>query len=609
MLKRLTQLTVVIGFCFAAWGMALAQPEVPLPSVPGARVVITELLANTGFEINGDGDNLPDSWAGKGTDLNKPDKIKCDKPEKPVAHSGSCAFMFSGNPAGEKTKIQQTITDFSMIGNGTMLTFGAYVDPRSGTPGAKFGKAVIKMSDDTKTKFELLIPSAGSGYVQVTSTNTVTVMPSASIVKVKVGFVYGQTGGKFAIDDVSFAVVDNSVTATPTLTETPTETLTPTNTPTITATPIPPDSDTIPGSGGSDNFGFAVAIDGTTLVVGAPSASYTAGQYEGMVYVYVWDGVTWVLQDSFTGDDSDYADYFGQSVDIDGDTLIVGAPFNGNGGAAYVFTRSGSTWTQQGKLTAQGGQYSSFARSVAIDGDTAVIGGGHDDAILTDQGAAYIFNRSGSTWTFAKRLYDEDPTGTDHFGTDVDISGNTVLIGAPSYRYDDTFTGAAYVYTGSGSNWTLQQQLFDKDYYAGSLGAKVALQDDTAIITSDIGSGYVYAFTRSGSVWTQQARFTGVDSAANDRFGSDVALDGIWLVIGATNVNVGQTLNQGAVYLYSGSGGNWTFQTKIVVIDGEEEDYLGWAVAVSQSIVAMGVPHDDVGGVLNRGSVRVYMIP
>ena len=166
-----------------------------------------------------------------------------------------------------------------------------------------------------------------------------------------------------------------------------------------------------------------------------------------------------------TASDPAGAASFGTSVAISGNTALVGADgdnVSGVGtGAAYVFTRSGSTWTQQAKLTADfPSQLDRFGRSVAISGDTVLVGAYGDDDGGSSSGSAFVFTRSGSTWTTQGKLTASDAATDDRFGYSVAISGNSALVGSILNDDNAANTGSAYVFTRSGTTWTEQVKVY-----------------------------------------------------------------------------------------------------------------------------------------------------
>ena len=211
-----------------------------------------------------------------------------------------------------------------------------------------------------------------------------------------------------------------------------------------------------------DKFGQAVAISGDTLVVGAPTADVGANGDQGSVYVYVRSGTTWVPQQELHASDGVMGDRFGSAVAISGDTLVVGEPAYGRWtGSAFVFVRTGTSWIQQEKLldsVATQGDY--FGCSVAISGDTVVVGADAVHATYADQGAISVFTRSGTTWTQRGLVTVNDGAPYDNFGCSVAISGDTTVVGAGNHDVGAaTEQGSAYVFNFSGPDWTPKAEL------------------------------------------------------------------------------------------------------------------------------------------------------
>ncbi len=265
----------------------------------------------------------------------------------------------------------------------------------------------------------------------------------------------------------------------------------------------------------NDVFGASVAVSGGTAVVGAfnafnnPNMGLQSGR--GAAYVFVQSGTTWTLQQELTASDGAAFDHFGSSVAVSGGTAFVGAAWKQFGstfdqGAAYVFTQSGTTWTQQQELTASDGAAGDyFGVSVAVSGGTAVVGAhGHQVGANAVQGAAYVFVQSGTTWTLQQELTASDGAAFDHFGWSVVVNGGTALVGAQGHQ----------------------------------VGA-----------SADQGAAYV--FVQSGTTWTQQQELTASDGAENDGFGYSVALSGGTAVVGADNHKVGSNAGQGAAYVFA----------------------------------------------------------
>ncbi|MCC6504808.1 MAG: fibronectin type III domain-containing protein, partial [Aquimonas sp.] len=214
--------------------------------------------------------------------------------------------------------------------------------------------------------------------------------------------------------------------------------------------------------------------------------------FQGSAYVFMRSGGTWTQASKLTAGDGAANDQFGTSVALDGDTALVGASYddvgaNSDQGSAYVFTRSGSSWTQEAKLTAgDGAAYDNFGYSVSLNGDTALVGAyGDDVGVNSQQGSAYVFTRSGSIWTQETKLTAGDAAASDNFGYSVSLNGDTALVGAFG---DNSNQGSTYVFTRSGSTWTQEEKLVAGDGAAsGGFGRSVALSSTTALV----GAPYV----------------------------------------------------------------------------------------------------------------------
>ena len=264
--------------------------------------------------------------------------------------------------------------------------------------------------------------------------------------------------------------------------------------------------------------------------------------------------------------DKQAGDKFGYSVSIsgDGNTAIAGALFEEYGGSAYIFTRSGTTWTQQAKIQASDRQASDFfgsSVSISSNGNTAIVGAMFEDTGGSSAGAAYIFTRSGTTWTQQVKIQASDKQASDNFGVSVAISddGNTAIVGAYTEDTGGTNAGAAYIFTRSGTTWTQQAKIQASDKATNDLfGYSVSISGDgnTAIagaLFEEYG-GSAYIFTRSGTTWTQQAKIQASDKQASDNFGWSVAIsdDGNTTIAGAYNEDTGGT-DTGAAYIFEKS--------------------------------------------------------
>jgi len=370
----------------------------------------------------------------------------------------------------------------------------------------------------------------------------------------------------------------------------------------------------------SDLFGSSLAYDDGTLVVGALQKNNGTTFFRGAAYVFTGSGATFTEQAKLLSDDGGFADFFGFSVAVSGDTAIVGATgLNGGGAAngrgwAYVFTRSGTAWTQQQKLqSSDGAAGDAFGYSVAVSGDTAVVGA-RADVVGTggEVGSAYIFQRNAGVWSEQQKLTAAEPTPrNDFFGNGVAIKNDTVVVGSPAHEVLPGIAnhGAVYVFNRSGATWTRTQKLIHSDAAPDALGQAVAFDGSSILAgaptkSSTRGAAYVFAFVQNGSV-----RLTADDGAAGDVAGYSVAVSGDTAVVGAPfDDAAGQSVNQnrGAAYVFVRSGQTWSFQAKLAASDGVFGDEFGTSVAVSGNTAIVGAPRADTGQNLDHGAAYVF---
>jgi uncharacterized repeat protein (TIGR01451 family) len=388
---------------------------------------------------------------------------------------------------------------------------------------------------------------------------------------------------------------------------------------------------TTPDGAAGDYFGYAVAISGDTVVVGAYGDDNN-GDASGSAYVFTrneggadgWGGVA-----KLTASDGTAGDYFGHAVAISGDTVIVTAygddDHGHSSGSAYVFRRNQGgpdSWGQAAKLTAaDGAAYDSFGTSVAISGDTIVVGANLDDDKGADSGSAYVFrrNRGGAdNWGQAVKLTASDGAAGDYFGISVSISSDTIVIGA--YGDDDhgSSSGSAYIFTrnqGWADNWGQAVKLTAADGAADDyFGWSVAISGDTIVVGAwrdddyyGVNSGSAYIFRRNhggADAWGQWTKLTAADGAAGDNFGSSVAISGYTIVVGAYGDD-DHGADSGSAYTFVGAGNVWVQQAKPTAADGAAGDGFGMSVAISGDTIVVGSLYGD-GNVAGSGSAYAF---
>ncbi|CAN5262227.1 hypothetical protein BH10ACI1_BH10ACI1_23770 [soil metagenome] len=331
---------------------------------------------------------------------------------------------------------------------------------------------------------------------------------------------------------------------------------------------------------------------------------------------------SWVQKQKITSTPRGVGAQHGNAVAINGNTMVVGARFDSTtasqAGAAYVYILSGGTWTQQAVLLANDGAVADkFGYSVAISENTIVVGAYNDDAPLSNSGSAYVFVRSGTTWSFQQKLTASDAAADQEFGNAVAITGETIAVGEHFADLPgNSEAGAVYIYRRTGTVWAQTQKLIPVapvilgDLFGESVaisGNKIAIgaQGDDNPFT---GAGAVYVFVESGGSYTLEQKLNIGGGANGDNFGNSVALEGNTLVGGALQYTpiVGQPA-YGAAYVYEFNGSTWVSQGRLVASDGAQFDRFGYSVAVSNNVIAVGAREDDTtAGGPDAGSAYIF---
>lgn len=364
----------------------------------------------------------------------------------------------------------------------------------------------------------------------------------------------------------------------------------------------------------------AVSSDGSTVLIGAPCD----GGCTGAVWVFTRSGTTWKEQTKIVP--TDVGQYggaeFGSSVAVsaDGNTAVIGGPSDNTlgaypAGAMWVYVRSGSTWSEQQKIVpsdavATDGWGVGYAVAVSADGNTALTASAGNDA-------AWVYTRSGGTWTKQQEL----GVGGTNYSVALSGDGDTAIIGLPN----DPSPGAAFVYTRSGSTWTQQKEIVPTDAtppppppppvtcggVCNSLfGWSVSLSSNgnAALIGGihDGTTGAAWVYTRSGTSWTEQKKIVPTDEGStSDEFGFSASMSsaGGTLLIGGTD-RTGKV--QGAAWAYKNSAGSWTEQ-KISPADAGTTTQIGFSVALSSNATTaiIGAPDDELG----NAATWVYTAP
>lgn len=376
----------------------------------------------------------------------------------------------------------------------------------------------------------------------------------------------------------------------------------------------------------TDNFrhGYAAAIDGDLAVVGATYHSYDKNylQNTGAAYIYSkHTNGTWVYRATLTANDRESSDYFGKSVAISGNTVVIGCPDeNSRNGAAYVFEGSGSSWNQTQKLTLSASiQYSEFGNAVGIKGDQIIVGASDFTGSLSREGAAYIFEKTNGTWTQTAALTSPNAVQYGYFGQSVAMDENTAVVGADTEAINGSKNGAVYVYTKSEGTWSIAATLTHNAYSSSEyLGTSVSISGDWIVAGARYGydpsntkTGAAFLYQKPETGWvdaTESAKLYPSDGISLDLFGQSVSISRDQVVVGAYGHDLTGS-SQGAAYIFERPETGWVSATetkKITHTTPEDSDVFGYAVAGDGITVLVGAYNDDNNDLSNTGSAFFF---
>jgi len=357
-----------------------------------------------------------------------------------------------------------------------------------------------------------------------------------------------------------------------------------------------------------DGFGASLAAYGDWVVVGAPG--YSTAQYyrAGAVYVFRRSGARWIEQAQLFAEEQAHQDTFGFSVAIEADTIVIGAPqmfeakIGGGVGAAYLFRRfdpatpndpSDDLWLQDAKLTSPdelrtGDKY---GYAVSISQGTVIIGRPGWDY---SSGSAYLYRRIGNVWRHWASLNPSDSANLDQFGSAVAISGDTALIGAYGKSDAGFRSGAAYIFRQSGDAWVEQRKLTASDAAAhGFFGVSVGLSSDHAVVG---GHGKAYAYPEGVDHWSEEINLTPNQRGLN--FGDDVDANRNWIAVGDPTYGPGFD-GLGAVYLFTRDQIDWELDRQFLASDPTLSAHVGFRLTLQRNYLFAN----------GRSSVYVFVLP
>lgn len=363
-------------------------------------------------------------------------------------------------------------------------------------------------------------------------------------------------------------------------------------------------------------FGSAVAIDADTAIVGRMNEAVGGLRQAGSAYVFVRTGTVWSQQAKLFSPEPMAQSWFGYSVDVDGDTAVISARIEDHSGretagSAYVFVRTGESWSHQATLRLPAPENDDgFGIAVAIDGDTIAVAARNDEQPgMTGSGSVSIFRRTGTTWTPEALLHDPETT---IFGQRLALDGDTLVASA----VHDSFMGSSLVPTVHvfvrTTSWDRQAVLHSSAIPPAATGVQsVGLHSNTVFVgvPDDDHSrtlpkaGSVIVFERSGTAWTETAFLRAAAPEAYQWFGRSVDLYGDTAVIGASR----PTGPPGRAFIFSRMGGSWSQELVLHASDPTEHPF-GTEVAIDADTVLVAAELEDYDGLEAAGSVYAFLV-
>ena len=362
-----------------------------------------------------------------------------------------------------------------------------------------------------------------------------------------------------------------------------------------------------------DQFSTALTIQGDVAVVGAPLDD-DLGSTSGSAFVFRRNGGVWAEEATLQASDGAAGAFFGTSVSLDGDVIVVGAFGDASqgtdSGAAYVFRRVGASWIEEQKLVASdAATLDRFGSAVAVSADAILVGAHqNDDACpldpACDSGSGYVFRFDGASWSEEQKLLASDMTVGDQLGRAVTLDGDVAVLGTPEEIIKGgTEPGAAYVYRFDGTSWAEEIKLQASDLLVDDrFGTSVSLSGDTLLVGADghaSGAGAAYVFRHDGINWSEEAKL----SATPSNFGRSVALLDDAALIGAPS-DAGAGILTGVAWLFRREGTTWSEDRGFLSSDIAPFDQLGIAVALDTDVALVGALTDDAG--VNSGSAYFF---
>jgi hypothetical protein len=407
-----------------------------------------------------------------------------------------------------------------------------------------------------------------------------------------------------------------------------------------------------------DNYGYAVALSGQSVLVGAPRDD-DRGENSGSIYSYAYTGANWGNTQKYITQVSSYKDEFGSAIAVSNTRAIIGSPNDNETGSAYIYDFDGSSWIQSQKLFASDAEANDlFGKSVSILGDIAVVAAFNDDnSNGSNAGAVYVYKYIGNKWEEIQKIiapsantsfyfgvtlvlsdtslfiredagvyiyqnngiewiYSETltvPLGTNNrtlLGNSISVDGNKVLIGDVLDNENGDYSGAAYIFEYNGNNWIETDKLLPSEIGNESLfGASVNLKDNRAVVLT-AGSSCdfkkcIYIFEFDGTNWNETHKLIPVEPINTSKFNDKLVVSEDFIYVGSPGE--GYLGSKGKIYKFVFDGTNWTEDETIILSKSSYDEYFGDSIKYSNGKLLVGAHGDDTNG-MNSGAVYIFDI-
>ena len=362
-----------------------------------------------------------------------------------------------------------------------------------------------------------------------------------------------------------------------------------------------------------DRFGKAVSLSENWLAIGA-NRDDDNGSNSGSVYVYSYENTEILEEHKILAFDGDYNDYFGKSLAIDDNWLVVGALYdNVNGeksGSAYIYHYDDSNWHFHTKLIPpDGSPYDRFGYSIDIDDSHIVVGAVYDDDMGEDSGSVYVYSNESDSWVLKTKLYSSNHEAGDYFGVSVSLNIDRLAVGAAYNDQNGTNSGSVTLFKYE-DDWEEQQILLAPDGQEYDLfGNDIDIYNNRLIVGAfhkdDIymNSGSVYIYTLLDDLFNFSFSLSPTDQSLNDNFGLSVSIFEDFISVGSIDDDNG--LNSGAVYIYQIDDYAALNELKYIPEDASEYDEFSGSISLYNNNILVGAQFDDD---LGDSSGSAYLI-